>query len=320
MTARADFGEAGVAVVGAGLVGLGWAIVFARAGLAVRLHDTDPARLADAPARLRRSLADLAAAGLIAEAPDVVAARCTPVADLAAAVGNVDYVQESVLERTDVKRNLYTALSACLAPEAIVGSSSSGIPSSAFTQGLAIAPRCLVAHPVNPPYLAPIVELVPAEWTLPEAVDAVHGLMSRVGQHPIRVARELTGFVLNRLQGALLREAFALYEEGYCSLADIDATVSKGLGLRWAFMGPFETIDLNAPGGIGDYAARLGGLYHSIALERQDPQPWSPDLVARAEAERRQALPLEDLPSRSEWRDRRLMALAVHKRASEGQQ
>ena len=176
-----------------------------------------------------------------------------------------------------------------------------------------------MAHPVNPPSLAPIVELVPAEWTDPVAMDAVHALMSRVNQHPIRVARELKGFVLNRLQGALLREAWALYEEGYCSLADLDATISKGLGLRWAFMGPFETIDLNAPGGIADYAQRFGGLYLSIAEERTDPQPWGADLIARADAERREVLPLDQLRARSDWRDRRLMALAVHKRAMEEQ-
>jgi 3-hydroxyacyl-CoA dehydrogenase len=201
-----------------------------------------------------------------------------------------------------------------LAAHTLVGSSSSGIPSSAFTEGLSIAPRCLVAHPVNPPYLARIVELVPATWTTAQAVEDVHALMQRVDQHPIRVTRELEGFVLNRLQGALLREAWALFDEGYCSLADLDATISQGLGLRWSFMGPFETIDLNAPGGIRDYAERLGDLYLSVARDRTNPQPWSDDLIARVETERRQTLPADQLTQRGAWRDRRLMALAAHKR------
>ena len=311
MNARPEIGVRGIAIVGAGLVGIGWAIVFARAGLAVRVHDSNAARLDDVPGLMARSLADLKAAGLIGD-PDAVLARVTCHGDLAEAVQGADYVQESVLERVDVKRALYERLDGMLAAHTLVGSSSSGIPSSAFTEGLSIAPRCLVAHPVNPPYLARIVELVPATWTIPQAVDDVFALMQRVDQHPIRVTRELEGFVLNRLQGALLREAWALYDEGYCSLADLDATISQGLGLRWSFMGPFETIDLNAPGGIRDYAERLGGLYLSVAKDRTDPQPWSEALIARVETERRQALPADQLVQRGAWRDRRLMALSAH--------
>lgn len=317
MSKGAHIGTAGVAIVGAGLVGLGWAIVFARAGLSVRVFDRSADLMAALPAKLDKSLADLAEAGLISEAPADIAARISYADSLAQAVRGMGYVQESVLERVDVKRALYEDLDAVLDADTIVGSSSSGIPSSDFTEGLDIAPRCLVAHPVNPPYLVPIVELVPADWTTAQAVEATHALMQAVDQHPIRVARELRGFVLNRLQGALLREAWALLDEGYCSAADIDATISKGLGLRWSFMGPFETIDLNAPGGIRDYAERLGGLYLDIARERTDPQPWSDDLIARAETQRREVLPQDQLGARAEWRDRRLMALAAHKRAQE---
>src|SRR5690606_23559180 len=128
----------------------------------------------------------------------------------------------------------------------------------------------------------------------------------------VEVRRELPGFILNRLQGALLNEAWALYAEGYASLEDIDATVSRGLGLRWAFMGPFETIDLNAPGGIAAYARRLGPLYHEIAMSRTEPAAWSEPLIEAAAAERRAALPLDRLGERSRWRDSRLMALVKH--------
>jgi 3-hydroxyacyl-CoA dehydrogenase len=112
----------------------------------------------------------------------------------------------------------------------------------------------------------------------------------------------------------LLNEAWALLEEGVASAADIDLTVSHGLGYRWSFMGPFETIDLNAPGGIADYARRLGPLYHAIALARRDPAPWSEALIAKAEDERREKLPASDVSERSAWRDRNLMALVAHKR------
>ncbi|WP_193174581.1 3-hydroxyacyl-CoA dehydrogenase [Oricola nitratireducens] len=316
MSRTEHLGSTGVAIVGAGLVGLGWAIVFARAGLKVRVFDRSKELVATLPAKLEQSLSDLESFGLI-EAPQEIGSRVSYCDTLEEAVDGIRYVQESVLERVDVKRALYEQLDGMLGQNTIVGSSSSGIPSSDFTEGLSISPRCLVAHPVNPPYLVPVVELVPASWTLPEVVDQVDDLMHAVGQHPVRVARELRGFVLNRLQGVLLREAWALFEEGYCSTADLDATISKGLGLRWSFIGPFETIDLNAPGGVRDYANRLGGLYLDIVRERGEPQPWSEELIARVDAERRDALPLDGLQDRTEWRDRRLMAVAAHKRDME---
>jgi L-gulonate 3-dehydrogenase len=199
--------------------------------------------------------------------------------------------------------------------DAVVGSSSSGIPASAFTEHAPHRERFLVAHPVNPPHLVPIVELVPAPWTDPAILPWLRAMMQSVGQAPIVVNREIEGFILNRLQGVLLKEAWALFEEGYASAADIDLTVSQGLGLRWSFMGPFETIDLNAPGGVDDYARRLGPLYHSIAQSRSNPRPWSPELIERARSERRAALPQDKLPERSAWRDRRLMALVAHRRS-----
>ncbi len=312
----ADGAKAPVGIVGAGLVGLGWAIVFARAGHPVRVYDDGPATetLRD---RAADCLADLAEFGLIddVEAP---LGRIGIAAALEDAVGDVGYVQESVFERVDVKQALFRRLDAAVGAETIVGSSSSGIPASAFTEGLRHNDRYLIAHPVNPPYLIPLVEVAPASWTAPAAVDATMALMESVGQVPILVRKEVEGFVLNRLQGALLREAWALFEEGYASTADIDKTVAYGLGYRWSFMGPFETIDLNAPKGIRDYAERLGALYLSIARDRTDPQPWNEDLVAAVEAERREALPADRLAERSRWRDRRLMALAAHKRGLAG--
>jgi len=226
-------------------------------------------------------------------------------------------VQESVLERQDVKRTVSLEIDAVMSPDCVVGSSSSGIPASAFTEGCVHRGRFLVAHPVNPPHLIPLVELVPAPWTDPAILPWLRAEMERIGQAPIVVSAEVEGFILNRLQGALLNEAWALFEEGYVSAADIDLTVAKGLGYRWSFMGPFETIDLNAPGGIADYAQRLGPLYHSIAASRTEPKPWSPDLIAKAAAERRDILPQDQLGERSAWRDRKLMSLIRHKQNDE---
>ncbi len=305
-----------VGVVGAGLVGSAWAIVFARAGIAVRAFDASEDIRRTMAARVRASLEDMAKAGLVDGVDvDAIASRVTVVDELKAAVGDVDYVQESVFERVDVKSAVSEAIGALIRDDAVVGSSSSGIPASAFTEHAPRRERFLIAHPVNPPHLVPLVELVPAPWTDPAILPWLRTAMEAVGQAPIVVNREIEGFILNRLQGVLLKEAWALFEEGYASAADIDLCVSQGLGLRWSFMGPFETIDLNAPGGVDDYARRLGPLYHSIAQSRANPQPWSPELIERARAERRAALALEKLPERSAWRDRRLMALVAHRRS-----
>ena len=161
----------------------------------------------------------------------------------------------------------------------------------------------------------PLVELSPAPWTEPDVVVRAIALHETVGQVPIVVKKEIQGFVLNRLQGALLAEAFRLYAEGYVSAEDIDKTVRDGLGLRWSFMGPFETIDLNAPGGIADYCARYGEGYYQMA--QNQPVRWDETLVRRLEEERRQLLSERDLAARAAWRDRRLMQLVAHKRRAE---
>ena len=131
---------------------------------------------------------------------------------------------------------------------------------------------------------------------------------------PIFVKKELPGFILNRLQAALLMEAWRLVKEDYCSVDDLDKTINDGLGLRWSFMGPFETIDLNAPGGVSDYAGRYGSaLYDTMSSVRYSP--WDDALIGRIDAERRKVLPQAQHGEREAWRDRRLMALIAHKRA-----
>lgn len=290
-----------VAVVGAGLVGSGWALVFARAGYPVAVYDPSPDVRAGVLPWARQSLAELGRAGLV-DGPDEILARITLHDTLQGALAGALYVQESVYETVTAKTDACLAIDALMPADAVVGSSSSGIPASKFTESCANRDRFLIAHPVNPPHLVPVVELVPAPWTSAAAVDLAADLMHKVKQVPVRLTREIDGFVLNRLQGVLLNEAWALYEEGIASLADIDATIAHGLGLRWFFMGPFETIDLNAPGGIEDYAARLRGLYAGM-VRMPPPGPWPDAVVARATAERRAALSVDDLPDRRAWRD-----------------
>jgi L-gulonate 3-dehydrogenase len=306
-----------VAVVGAGLVGAGWAIAFARAGLHVRIYDANESTAAAALPWAANQLEALHRNGLISEAPAVIAARLSHARTLTEAIDGAAYVQESVLERVDVKRKLMLDLDAVADSDIIIGSSSSGIKASDFANDLRISPRVLIAHPVNPPYLVPVVELVPSTQTSPETVAFTDALMRGIGQSVVHVRKEIEGFVLNRLQAALLREAWALQRDGVASCEDIDKTVRDGLGWRWSFMGPFETIDLNAPGGVADYARRLGPLYHSITRSRTEDGGWDEQLIARVEQDRRQHLAQDDLAARRDWRDEKLMAFAASRAKSD---
>ena len=313
MTPKDLLGGRPVAVIGAGLVGAGWAIVFARAGLDVRVYDASPNATDSALSLIADQLNQLSSFGLV-DHPDEVAAHVAPAYRLADAVDGAAYAQESVLELVDVKRRLMQDLEQVAPPDLVIGSSSSGIPASAFTHGMKIASRVLIVHPVNPPYLVPVVELVPSLETSRATIDFADSLMRALERSVVHVRKEVQGFVLNRLQAALLREAWALVEDGVASCEDIDRTVRDGLGWRWSFMGPFETIDLNAAGGIADYAVRLGPLMHEIARSRNHEEPWSQELIRKVEAERRQLLSQDSLPGRRAWRDRLLMALAAERK------
>lgn len=302
-----------IAIVGAGLIGRAWAIVFARAGCSVAIYDAVPQALTECQTLLRDNIADLAQHGLITEAPDAVLARITPVATLAAALQGAVLVQENVRETLDAKRAIFAEMDQLAAPGTILASSTSWIKASEFSAELPGRDRILVAHPVNPPYLVPLVELAPAPWTSPAAVERARDLYARAGQSPVLLKKEITGFLLNRIQGAVLNEALNLYANGYASAQDLDLVMKDGLGLRWSFMGPFETIDLNAPGGVVDYAQRYGPTYREVARE-QLPNDWDRDVLARLEAERRAVLPVDQLGERARWRDNRLMALVAHRR------
>ena len=306
-----------VAVVGAGLVGRGWAIVFARAGHDVCLFDVTEKKIADAVRVIEENLADLAANGLLANAGEI-RGRITGTADLETALQKVGWVQECAFETVETKREIFTTIDEKAPSDATLASSTSTFPGSAFTSDLQGRHRCLVAHPINPPYLIPLVEIVPTPWTLPEITDGARKFMLSVRQVPIVLRREIPGFVVNRLQVAVLSEAFRLVEDNVISVADLYHAIADGLGLRWAFMGPFETIDLNAPGGIRDYVQRFGQPYYEIAVEQAQPRRWHDALITKVEQERRKMLSADQLQARQRWRDLYLMSIVASKNSRTG--
>ncbi|PTB16806.1 3-hydroxyacyl-CoA dehydrogenase [Trinickia symbiotica] len=302
------------AVIGSGRIGRAWAIVFARSGATVRIHDASQEMLKGALPAIRQSVEDLASFGLIEEPVDAILARITACGTLEETVGDAVLVQENIAEVVEAKLALFAELDRLTPPDALLASSTSGLPVSKFTGGLPGRARCFVGHPVNPPSLVPLVELCGAPWTSPGTLERALAFYEQVGQKPVIVRREIAGFLLNRLQGAVLDEALSLYQQGYATAADLDTVMRDGLAMRWCFMGPFETIDLNAPGGVSDYASRYRGTYRDIAATRV-PFDWPAETLDELDAERRRVLSRDRIEERSRWRDRSLMALLAHRRS-----
>jgi L-gulonate 3-dehydrogenase len=299
-----------VTVVGAGSIGVAWALLFARGGHEVRLFDPDDERRGAAPVELRARLDSLAAAGMLGpEDPPEIAGRVLVSGDLEATVGGADYVQECAPEDLTLKRHLFAELDAMAPAHALLASSSSALPCSAFTASLPGARRCLIAHPANPPYLLPIVELVPSPATDDATIRTASLLLRSAGLTPIRLSREIEGFVFNRLQGAVLREAYCLVRDGIVAPEDVDLVMRNGLGRRWSILGPFETAELNTRGGIEAHARLLGPAYARMGAERGQADEWDDALVARVSRAVQRRFPRARWAEHVAWRDRALMIL-----------
>ena len=303
------------AIVGCGLIGRAWAIDFARAGWQVRLFDPAEGAVEGALATIATLLADLVDNGLLSpEGRSEAAARLEPAASLAEALAGAAWVQESAPERLELKRALWRELDRLAEPEAVLASSTSAILPSRFTEDLPGRERCLVVHPLNPPYLIPAVELCPAPWTTMETILRAETVVRGLGHSVIRLTREIEGFVMNRLQAALVEEAMKLVAAGICTAEEVDIGLRDGLALRWCFAGPFEVGDLNAPGGIRDYVTRYRSVFDSVLASALPRPDWTGPVLDEIERSRRLRLLAEEIAHRQRWRDRRLMALLRHKR------
>ncbi|PTE23212.1 3-hydroxyacyl-CoA dehydrogenase [Cereibacter changlensis JA139] len=296
-----------IAVIGCGLIGRAWTIVFARAGCDLQLWDPIP--------EVRAALPDLLAETCRISGDDPGALSRFRVLDtLEEALAGAEWVQENGPEQIAVKRDLYARMDRVAAPETILASSSSALVASSFAGDLAGRGRILVAHPVNPPHVVPVVELCPSPDTRPEIMDRAEALMRDVAQVPVRMTREIDGFVLNRLQAVVLAEALSLIEQGIVTPQGLDDTICHGLGRRWTLMGPMATINLNAPGGVADYLERYGPTMARLADGAARGEAFTPG-AARILAE---AMPgPEQVPSLSRSRDRRLAALSRYLKQSQ---
>ena len=256
--------KARVAVIGTGTIGASWTALFLAAGHEVAA--SDPAEGAED--RLRAQVAanwgDLETLGVALGSLDNALMSLTFHDDPAAAAEGAMVVQENAPERIEVKRKLLAQLETALSPDALILSSTSGLKPTDMQRDMAHPERLVVGHPFNPPHLIPLVEIVGGARTSEQAIAAAMRFYEGVGKQPIRLNREITGHVANRLQAALWREAVYLAREGVASVADIDRAMTGALGIRWALMGPHLTFHLGGgPGGMESFVRNLGPAVES---------------------------------------------------------
>jgi carnitine 3-dehydrogenase len=230
-----------VGIVGAGVIGGGWAVHYLRMGFDVAVYDPAPQAERDL---LRLRDATWPVLERLGLRPGASPDRLTFHTDLAGAIVGADLVQESGPEDEPVKRRILADIDRATPPEVIIASSTSGFVMTMLQADCANPQRCVVGHPFNPPYLIPLVEVVGGELTDPAAVDWLTGFYRAVGKRPLRLSRELPGFVANRLQEAMWREALHMVATGEATVEEIDASIAHGPGLRWALMGPILTFHL----------------------------------------------------------------------------
>ena len=297
-----------IGVIGGGLIGASWAAIFSKSGFNVFVYDPYPDVFDTYKSRVTSFLEELKTIDEtinVEESLSRINANVT-IEDLCS---NVEYIQESAPEILSVKQELFAKLDNLAPEEVVIGSSSSAMPISSITQNLKGQHRCIITHPANPPHLIPCVEICPGENTSNRTIEKTKEIFTASGASIVNVKKEIDGFILNRLQGALLNEAMRLYSDGYASSDEIDATIRDGLGLRWAFMGPFETIDLNAPGGIKDYISRYGPIFVEMAKNQTKIPDWSEEAGKKLELERRKILGHEELEDRAKKRNQLLKTL-----------
>jgi 3-hydroxyacyl-CoA dehydrogenase len=246
-----------VAIVGTGVIGASWAALYLARGLNVVATDPGP----NAEANLRRYIdaawKDLTAIGL---SPNASRDHLRFTLDMKQALSDADFVQENGPERQDFKIKLFADMDAATPPDSIIASSSSGLTMSVMQSACTHPERCVIGHPFNPPHMIPLVEVVAGAKTSPEAVEQGISFYTSIGKKPIHVKKEVVGHVANRLQAALYREVVYLIEQGVLDVADSDAAVCWGPGLRWGLMGPNLLFHLGGgQGGIQHFMEHLSG-------------------------------------------------------------
>ena len=305
-----------IGICGAGLIGASWAVGFANHGYNVLVYDANPEIVSNF-FKVVDQLAD-----------DLEIFKKVDLKKLKSSIKICDnleqickdslLIQESIVEDLDEKKKIFFEFEKYASVDTILASSSSYLLPSKISEKLKNKQRCIVAHPALPPHVVPFVEICPSSETSLEVIEKAKDIYKTADYVPIVLKKEIEGFVLNRLQGALLNEAVRLHEEGYASIDDIDISLKHALGIRWAFLGPFEIMDLNAPGGIGDSFTRYRKGIKKLAQQQNSVPEYTDEYIKKLESEQRERLKLTDREERTKKRNK-LIALVRKLKLEQGE-
>ena len=292
-----------IGICGAGLIGASWAIGFANAGFKSFVHDSNQDSLKNFEKILDQFLQDIKIFDHKVE-PKKIKSNIILGCSIEEICKDSILIQESIIEDLEAKKKIFKELDKLSSKQTILASSSSYLLISKISELVEHRNRCINAHPALPPHVVPFVEVVGSDHTSKEIVQSAINIYKRANYAAIVVNKETEGFVLNRLQGALLNEAVRLHEGGYASMEDIDIALKHALGIRWAFMGPFEIMDLNAPEGIKDSFTRYKSGIQNLAKEQNSVPDYSEEYLRKLEFEQRNRLSYSKRSIRIEKRNK----------------
>ena len=292
-----------IGICGAGLIGASWAIGFANAGFKSFVHDSNQDSLKNFEKISDQLLQDIKILDPKVD-PEKIKSNIILGCNIEEICKDSILIQESIIEDLEAKKQIFKELDKLSSKQTILASSSSYLLISKISELVEHRNRCINAHPALPPHVVPFVEVVGSDHTSKEIVQSAINIYKRANYAAIVVNKETEGFVLNRLQGALLNEAVRLHEGGYASMEDIDIALKHALGIRWAFMGPFEIMDLNAPEGIKDSFTRYKSGIQNLAKEQNSVPDYSEEYLNKLEFEQRNRLSYSERSIRIEKRNK----------------
>ena len=300
-----------IGIVGTGLIGAAWAAFYAAKGFGVTMYDADESARRAGRDKALACLAVLRDQGMLTpEDHDNAAAGIGESRDLAGAVQGAQFVQESVIERYDIKKDVFREIDKAAPREATIASSSSGLLISELQTVMDHPERSLIAHPFNPPHLIPLVELVPGDRTAEETLARTKAFFEGLGKVPVILRKEVPGHIANRLQAAVWREAINLVLKGVASVADVDRAMAAGPGPRWALLGPNMIFHLGGgEGGIGYFVDHVGVSFSKLWEDMADWTSLPPETKDALAAGIPEGLEGKSLQEMAQWRDEKVIAL-----------